>query len=311
MPPRAVPADAALDGDDPLLDPWQAAASVSASSVQKRAQRELAAALSEPREPDRRRARSSSDGNAPRLPPAAAAPAAAAQGGTDNERTPSPSGLASARLRSEILEGMAGLLDAKVLPRLAALDDRTAETERKVDEHDVRLASLEASMARLNNASRNTEAAISELGEAVSLASNADPAVAERADDFDRATDMSLLLLRVADACTREAIERKIGQLTKRAAIPKDTWKILEDDALATRWTLQFSGVGSTAGKRVAKMLGCLRDGAGFFERCYIDLPDGAQTELWLDRDKNRQQVFREIEMTIKAKPEEAAKVRK
>ena len=162
-----------------------------------------------------------------------------------------------------------------------------------IDRNALDINELTRRMDAFEQTGRQTESQINNLRTAVAAAESAVP-VAEALDleDFDREPDLSIVRLRVQDAITQESLLKAVGEIFKANSKPAD-YKII-GQPLDKSFVIQLTGATGLVARRARKFLS-LQNPEDGWKDFHDTTPDNNETRIYIDKDKNRKQIKKEV----------------
>ena len=169
----------------------------------------------------------------------------------------------------------------------ANYQDRFGMVEGEIKELKMRMEKIEGWQP-------STDRAVAEVRHAVALAEGT-ASVQELldVDDFERQSDLTVVKARIMDAVTPAAARAAVRGIMEEMGLKDDEMKI-EGKDLDKGFTFRFAGCTATAARRARKFMQLQRDG-GEWREIVAKTPDGSETKMYFDVDKNKKQIKMEM----------------
>eukprot|EP00972_Heterocapsa_arctica_P069423 10258372-Heterocapsa_arctica.AAC.1 len=175
-----------------------------------------------------------------------------------------------------------------------AVQDMGTAFGHRLDRAELDIATLTNRMNEFEQASKQSEVAISSLRTAVAAAESTAP-IAEALDleDFDRELDLTIVRLRAQDAITHAALINSVDEIFKAMDSKPTDYKVI-GQPLEKSFIIQFTGATALAARRARKFISLQRSDEGWKD-FHAHTPDGSETRIYIDKDKNRKQIKTEV----------------
>lgn len=207
-----------------------------------------------------------------------------------------------ASLKMEVAEGVKQTTTSAVNDLELKFTTAMSNALRKTDvNYQARFGAVEGEIRELKTRLEkiegwqpNAERAVAEVRHAVALAeSTSNVQEILDADDFERDCDLTIVKARVVDAVTPSAARDAVRDILETMNLKENEVKIDGRD-LDKSFTLRFAGCPATAARRARKFMTLQKEG-GVWKQLVARTPDGAETKMYVDVDKNRKQIMLEM----------------
>jgi len=207
-----------------------------------------------------------------------------------------------ASLKMEVAEGVKQTTSSAVSDLEQKFTTAMTNALRKTDAgYQARFGAVEGEIRELKTRLEkiegwqpNAERAVAEVRHAVALAeSSTNVQEILDADDFERDCDLAIVKAKVVDAVSSTAARDAVRDVLETMGLKEDDVKIIGRD-LDKSFTLRFAGSAATAARRARKFMSLQREG-GEWKQLVAKTPDGAETKMYVDVDKNRKQIMTEM----------------
>ena len=189
-------------------------------------------------------------------------------------------------MKSECTNSIAGVMEN-------ALRTADAKYQARFFKIESELMELTARVGQLEGWKPEVERQTSAMRQAVAMAEDKIPVVsALDKEDFEKDPDMTIVRARAMDAITPSSLLDALGEIFDAMSLERNQYEI-KGKGLDKMYVIQFKGATGLAARRARKFLSLQKDSNG----CIFSAktPDGADTRVYLDCDKNRKQIRKEV----------------
>ena len=190
-------------------------------------------------------------------------------------------------MKTECTNSIAGVMEN-------ALRKADANYQARFFKIESELMELKARVAQLEGWKPEVERQTSAMRQAVAMAEDKVPvASALDQEDFEKDPDLTIIRARAMDAITPSSLLDALGEIVDAMSLEKNQYEI-KGKELDKVYVIKFKGATGLAARRARKFLSLQRDSDGW-KNFFAKTPDGADTRVYLDGDKNRKQIRKEV----------------
>ena len=201
----------------------------------------------------------------------------------------------SAKDTEKVLKEAAASMEKNLMKTMtAALRKTDAAYCARFDRVEKEVSSLKEEMVILKETASRAQNDVTEVRRSVAMAESAVPVrEALDLDDFERDPDPTIVRARTMDAVTPVDLLAGLKVIVDEMRLNDDALRV-DGDELSRSFVVQFNGDRLLAARRAKKFMMSLKSN-GEWRDLTAKTPDGKETKVFLDGDKSRKQIKREV----------------